>query len=88
MENKEMVAIQNNDGTTTDVELVTYLISKDNQNAYLVYSKGEKIGEGNDEIIYISKIIPNEGALKIDEIIDDNEWLDVQRLLKEIANAQ
>ncbi len=87
MENKEMVVIQNSDGTTTDVELVTYLVSDDKQKAYLVYSKGEKVGDGTDEIIYISKLISNGETLKIDEITDDNEWLDVQRLLKKIANA-
>ena len=87
MEEKRMIAIQKSDGSTLDVELVTYLISDDNKNVYLVYSKGEKIGTENDEIIYISKLISNEGSLKINEITDDNEWLDVQRLLKKIANA-
>jgi len=87
MEDKEMIVIQNSNGTTMDVELVTYLISEDNQNAYLVYSKGEKIGAENDEVIYISKLVSNDGVLKINEITDDNEWLDVQKLLKKIANA-
>ena len=88
MENKKKVIIQNSDGTTMDVELVTYLISEDEKNAYLVYSKGEKVGNENDEIIYISKLFSNNGKLEIDEIKDDEEWLDVQKLLKKIANAE
>ena len=87
MEDKEMIKIQNGDGTTAEVELVTYLISEDNTNAYLVYSKGEKTGAENDEIIYISKILSKDNQLKIGDISDDNEWATVQKLLKQIANA-
>jgi len=87
MEEKKKVIIQNNDGTTSEVQLVTYLISDDKTRTYLVYSKGEKIGEDNDEIIYISKLFIENNQMTIDDITDDNEWLDVQRLLKKIANA-
>ena len=85
-EDKEMIVIQNADGTTNEVELVTYLISEDNTSNYLVYSKGEKTGAESDEIIYISKVVPGD-VLKISEITDDNEWTMVQGLLKKIANA-
>ena len=57
MSEKEMVVIENNDGSTMEVELVTYLISEDQMNTYLVYSKGEKNGALEDEVIYISKIM-------------------------------
>lgn len=87
MENKEMITIQNSDNTTMDVELVTYLISEDRLNKYIVYSKGEKTGVNDDEIIYVSKLTINNGLLQISEITDDNEWLNVQNLLKKVANA-
>ena len=87
MEDKEMIIIENNDGSKSEVELVTYLVSEDNSNKYLVYSKGEKNTDSDDEIIYISKVISEEGNLKLNEITDDNEWLVVQNLLKKIANA-
>lgn len=87
MENKEMITIQNSDNTTMDVELVTYLISEDRLNKYIVYSKGEKTGVNDDEIIYVSKLTINNGSLQISEITDDNEWLNVQNLLKKVANA-
>ena len=88
MEDKEMITIQNSDNTTFDVELVTYLISDDEQNKYVVYSKGEKTGTDNDEIIYISRLnIIDNGTHQVSEIIDNNEWLNVQQLLKRIANA-
>lgn len=87
MEGKEMITIQNPDNSTIDVELVTYLISEDKQNKYVVYSKGEKTGVNDDEIIYISKLTIDNGSLQISEITDDNEWLNVQNLLKKVANA-
>ena len=87
MEEKEMVVIQNADGTKLEVELVTYLISDDNINKYIVYSKGEKTGAESDEVIYISKIVSTGDVLKLSEITDDTEWGNVQNLLKKIANA-
>lgn len=87
MDTKEMVTIQNSDGSFTEVELVTYLMSEDNKKAYLVYSKGEKTGVESDEVIYISGIVSNEGVLQLYEIVDDNEWAEVQKYLKKIANA-
>ena len=66
---------------------MTYLISDDQINTYLVYSKGELSGADGDEVIYISKILQNGENLLLQEITDDNEWLSVQNLLKKIANA-
>lgn len=87
MDEKEMITIQNNDGSTMEVELVTYLINDDQTRNYIVYSKGEKTGVDSDEVIYISKVIQDNEVLKLEEIVDDNEWAEVQKLLKKIANA-
>lgn len=85
---KKMVRIENSDGSFIDVELITYLFDEDQQKDYIVYSKGEINGAENDEVIYISKIINDGSSLIIDEIIDEEEWTNVQTLLKKIANAQ
>lgn len=75
------------DGTVEKVELVTYLLTDDRLNKYIVYTKGEKQGAEGDQVIYISKVISDNGTLQIQEITDDNEWVVVQGLLKKIANA-
>ncbi len=85
MEDRKVI-IQGNDGVKTEVELVTYLINDNNKKTYLVYSKGEKTGAEDDEIIYVSRIVREDNVIYIDEITDDNEWIEVQNLLKEIAN--
>ena len=84
---KKKAVIENKDGTTIEVEVITYLISEDQQNHYIVYSKGEKSGNEGDEVIYISKIVSNSGTLIIEEIKDEVEWNNVQLLLKKIANS-
>lgn len=85
---KEMIEIVNVDGSIENVELVTYLISDDKLRKYVVYTKGEVQGEQGDQIIYISKIIVENDSLKLEEIVDDTEWSEVQVLLKKIANAK
>lgn len=82
----EKVIIVNKDGKETEVEVVTYLNSKDNMNQYVVYTKGENQPNG-DIVIYISKIKEEDDVTKLVEIVDDDEWKEVQKLLKEIANA-
>lgn len=84
MENK--IIIVNTNSEEEEVELVTYLNTKDNMNQYIVYTKNEKQPNG-DIVIYISKLIEEDGLKKIIEIDDDTEWKNVQTLLKEIANA-
>ena len=85
---KKMIIIENSDGTKTEVQLITYLMSEDQQIDYIVYSKGEVNGNEGDEIIYISRLARNGDSLYLEEIQDDLEWKNVQTLLKKIANAQ
>lgn len=80
------IVIVNNEQQEEEVDLVTYLISKDNRNQYIVYTKNEKQPNG-DIVIYISKLIEENNVKKIIEIKDEEEWKNVQALLKEIANA-
>ena len=84
---KKMINIVYSDGKTENVELVTYLLSDDQINNYIVYSKGEKSGAEGDEVIYVSRVIKNGDKNFIEEIKDENEWSNVQNLLKRIANS-
>ena len=83
---EDKIIIVNKNGEEEEVELVTYLNTRDNMNQYIVYTKDEKKPNG-DIVIYISKLIEEDGIKKIIEINDENEWKNVQSLLKEIANA-
>ena len=86
MEKSEMVEIIDAEGLKSEVELVTFLNSDNNDRQYIVYTKGETQGLEQDQVIYISRVINEEGILKLLEIEDDVEWNEVQRLLRKIAN--
>lgn len=88
MEEKEIIEIENVDGSVETVDVVTYLVSDDNLRNYVVYTKGEKQGIEEDRVIYISRISKESEVLKLEEIVDDEEWNNVQYLLKKIANAR
>ena len=88
MDNKEMAELIDIDGLSSDVEIVTYLNSEDNKRQYVVYTKEEIQEQTGIQVIYIAKIIPEGNVLRLEEITDDLEWIDVQHLLKAIANAQ
>lgn len=87
-EEKRMITIKNANGESNEVELITYLISEDNRTSYMVYSKGEKVGAEDDEIFYITRIETEGNVVKMSPIESDDEWQSVQKLLKQIANAQ
>ena len=87
MSDNENIVIKNDDGTSVQAKLVTYLMNRKNNYTYIVYSKGEKADDNSGEIIYVSRFIKEGDVFKLQDIADDQEWLDVQKLLKEIANA-
>jgi uncharacterized protein YrzB (UPF0473 family) len=82
----DKITIVYQDNKEEIVDIVTYLNSKDSMNQYLVYTKNEKQPNG-DIVIYISKLIEEDGKKTITEISDNDEWKNVQKLLREIANA-
>lgn len=88
MDKKEMAELIDIDGLSSDIEVVTYLNSDDDKRQYVVYTKGEVQEETGNQVIYIAKMIPDGNNFRLEEITDDVEWIDVQHLLKAIANAQ
>ncbi len=87
MDDRKIIEIVDTNGIKTEAELVTYLISEDKLKCYVVYTKGEVKGTAGDQIIYISRLFKDNENFKIQEISDDAEWSDVQKLLRRIANA-
>lgn len=87
MEEKDIVELVDSSESKTSIEVVTYLTSLDKTKNYVVYTKGEVRGEARNHVIYISRIQKSGDNYEIDEITSDDEWADVQRLLKRIANS-
>ena len=87
MNTKQVVTIKDSKGKERKVNVLTYLTSEDSLRNYIVYHLDEISGPNKDHVIYVSKISDNHGLIKLEEILDDSEWIDVQNLLKKIANG-
>lgn len=83
-----IIEIVTPDGTVEKVNLITYLLSDDGNKQYIVYTKSENYGIEDDRIIYIYRFHNIDNVLSVTEITDDDEWNEVQRLLRRIANAK
>lgn len=88
MDKREKAELIDIDGLSSEIEVVTYLNSEDDKRQYVVYTKGEVQEETGNQVIYIAKILPDGKNFRLEEITDDVEWIDVQHLLKAIANTQ
>ena len=82
---KEMIRVVDTDGMELDVELISILEDKEENNKYLVYTKGETQKNGN-LILYISKVVIDGTSYVLDNIDDDAEWGNVKRIMSEIVS--
>lgn len=76
------------DGLSSEIEVITYLNSDDDKRQYVVYTKGEVQEQTGNQVIYIARMLKENDMIKLEEITDDLEWIDVQHLLKKIANEK
>lgn len=81
--NIKKIRVIDADDTQLDVELISIL--EDDNNKYLIYSKGEKQKNGN-LIIYISKLKVIDNNFYLENIHDDEEWSNVKKILGNIIN--
>lgn len=88
MDKKEMAELIDVDGLSSEIEVVTYLNSDDDKRQYVVYTKGEVQEQTGNQVIYIARMLKENNMIKLEEITDDLEWIDVQHLLKKIANEK
>ena len=82
---KEMIRIVDTDGIELDVELISILEDKEENNKYLVYSKGETQKNGN-LILYISKAAVQGDSYVLSNIDEEEEWGNVKRIMSEIVS--
>jgi len=75
---KKYIRIIDYEGNELDVELISIL--EEDNNKYLIYTKGERQKSGN-LIIYINKLRIKDGKYILENIIDDEEWGSVKKLL-------
>lgn len=82
---KEMIRVVDTEGIELEVELISILEDKEENNKYLVYTKGETQKNGN-LILYISKVAIDGSSYVLENIDDDDEWGNVKRIMSEMVS--
>ena len=75
------------DGTMEEVELVNPFGIQDLNKNFIIFSKGESVGEGMSKV-YVSEVIEeNPGVFKLVGITDETVWDRVKQAMKEIVQG-
>ena len=82
---EEIIRIIDVDGVEQQVEKVAILEDEEEKNKYLVYAKGETQKSGN-KILYIAKLTVGEKGYELDNITDEEEWMNVKKIMSEIVS--
>lgn len=83
-EEKKLMSIENEDGTTEEVEVILAFEFKDNQKEYVVYTKNEKDDNGN-VTVYVSNVDRSEGEPKLLGVDSESEWSRIKDVLRELS---
>lgn len=83
-EEKRIMSIVSEDGTTEEVEVILAFEFKDNQKEYVIYTKNEKDENGN-VTVYVSNVDRESGEPKLMGVDDEAEWARIKDVLRELS---
>ena len=86
-EEKRIMSIVSEDGTTEEVEVILAFEFKDNQKEYVIYTKNEKDENGN-VTVYVSNVDRSSGEAKLLGVESENEWKRIKDVLRELAKDE
>ena len=84
MEEKDIMSIVAEDGSTEEVEVILAFEFKDTKKEYIVYTKNEKDDSGN-VTVYVSNVNREDGEPKLYGVEDENEWSRIKDVLRELS---
>ena len=84
MDNKKVLSIIKEDGTTEEVELIISFEFNDTKKEYVVYTRNEKDQNGNTTL-YVSSVDRTGDKPKMGGIESDEEWSRIKDVLRELA---
>lgn len=87
MDNKKILSILKEDGTTEEVELIIAFAFNDTQKEYAVYTRNERDDNGNTTL-YVSSIDRSGDKPKMGGIESDEEWSRIKDVLRELAKSE
>lgn len=84
---KDMMKVILEDGTTEEVEVLLSFEFNDNKKEYIIYTKNETDENGN-VTIYISSVSRGEAGTVLGGIEDENEWARIKEVLRELSKDE
>ena len=84
---KKMMSIVAEDGSTEEVEVILAFEFKDTKKEYVIYTKNEK-DENDNVTVYVSHVDRSSGEPKLMGIDDEEEWHRVKDVLRELSKAE
>lgn len=83
---KKMMTIVKDDGTTEEVEVVLAFEFKDNKMEYVVYTKNER-DDNNNITVYVSHVDRSLGDARLLGVDSEEEWNRIKDVLRELSKA-
>ena len=87
MEEKKMMKIVAEDGSTEDVEVVFAFEFKDNKKEYVIYTKNER-DDDNNITIYVSHVDRSNGSARLLGVDSEEEWNRIKDVLRELDKGE
>ena len=87
MEEKKMMKIVSEDGSSEEVEVVFAFEFKDNKKEYVIYTKNER-DDDNNITIYVSHVDRSSGNPKLLGVDSEEEWNRIKDVLRELAKGE
>jgi len=87
MEEKKVMRIVSEDGSTEEVEVVFAFEFKDNKKEYVIYTKNER-DEDNNITVYVSNVDRSDGNAKLLGVESEEEWNRIKDVLRELAKSE
>ena len=87
MEEKKIMKIVSEDGSSEEVEVVFAFEFKDNKKEYVIYTKNER-DEDNNITVYVSNVDRSNGGAKLLGVESEEEWNRIKDVLRELAKGE
>ncbi len=84
---KTMMSIIAEDGSTEQVEVILAFEFKDTKKEYVIYTKNEKDENGN-VTIYVSHVDRSSSEPKLVGVEDEDEWNRIKDVLRELSKPE
>ena len=87
MDQKKIMKIVSDDGSSEEVEVVFAFEYKDNKKEYVIYTKNER-DEDNNITVYVSNVDRSNGETKLLGVESEEEWNRIKDVLRELAKSE